>query len=388
MRVLQVLTYYRPHTSGLTIYVERLSRALAALGHDVTVLTSRFERSLPTPQLSEGVRIVRVPVAARVSKGVLMPSFGWVATREARRHDVIHLHLPQLDAAGVVLRGRVAGRPSVLTYHCDLTLPRGPFNRAVNAVVHVMNHAAATLADRIVAYTRDYAEHSPFLSRHRPKVETILPPVELPPPTAGAVSELARRHNPDGRRPIIGMAARLAAEKGVEVLLDALPAVLSRHPELVVWFAGQHRGVLGEQRYYERLEAAIGRHRAAGRWRFLGVLPPDEMAAFYRNLDAVVVPSLNATESFGLVQIEAMMCGVPVVASNLPGVRQPVRLTGMGRIAEVASASSLAAELFEVLGRPERYRGDPQQIAARFSPVACAAAYAGLYQELLIRRRR
>ena len=62
MRILTVLTYYRPHTSGLTIYAERLAKALAKRGHQVTVLTSQFDKSTPLEEEQDGVRIRRVPV--------------------------------------------------------------------------------------------------------------------------------------------------------------------------------------------------------------------------------------------------------------------------------------------------------------------------------------
>ena len=101
MKILVALTYYRPHISGLTIYVERLARALAARGHSVTVLTSRFASHLPLREELDGVQVVRVPVAARISKGVLMPTIGFVANRLVWSHDVISLHLPQLDASGI-----------------------------------------------------------------------------------------------------------------------------------------------------------------------------------------------------------------------------------------------------------------------------------------------
>ena len=75
MRILIALTYYRPHVSGLTIYAERLARGLASNGHDVTVLTSQFERELPLHEVSNGVNIERVSIARKVSKGVIMPAF-------------------------------------------------------------------------------------------------------------------------------------------------------------------------------------------------------------------------------------------------------------------------------------------------------------------------
>ena len=76
MKILTVLTYYRPHTSGLTIYAERLSKAFVSRGHQVTVLTSQFDPSLPLEEMSDGVRVVRAPVLMRISKGVIMPTFG------------------------------------------------------------------------------------------------------------------------------------------------------------------------------------------------------------------------------------------------------------------------------------------------------------------------
>ncbi len=381
IRVLIVLTYYRPHTSGLTIYAERLAKGLARRGHAVTVMTSRYDRALPLTEERDGVRVVRVPVAFRVSKGVIMPTFGFIATRLVRSHDVVSLHLPQFDAAGVAARARLMGKPSTLTYHCDLKLPAGPFNGFVNRVVDVMNHLAGLLADRVVAYTDDFAVHSPFLSRFAHKTVVIPPPVELPPASPEEVEMFARRVGLDGCGPVIGMAARLAAEKGVEVLLEALPRVLEVYPNARVLFAGQYQNVLGEEAYARRLAPLLEKYR--DRWTFLGVLSPKEMAAFYPNLDVLVVPSLNSTESFGLVQVEAMLCGTPSIASDLPGVRQPVLQTGMGEIVPVGDSRALAEAILRVVGQRERYIRPREEIARRWSTEQTAAAYEALFEQLL-----
>lgn len=385
MRVLVALTYYRPHTSGLTIYAERLARSLSARGHAVTVLTSRFDPTLPLREERDGVSIVRVPVAARVSKGVLMPTFGLVATRLALRHDVLSLHLPQLDASGLALRGRLLGRPVVVTYHCDLTLPDTPLNRLVNRVVVWSDRATGKLADAIVAYTDDYATHSRFLSRFLPKVRVIPPPVEVASPADAEVAAFRQRWNPTGA-PVVGMAARLATEKGVEVLLRALPRVREKHPGLRVLYAGQHEDVLGEAAYRERLRPLLEQEGA--RWAFLGVLSPPEMALFFSTLDALVVPSLNSTESFGLVQVEAMLRGTPSVASALPGVRQPVLMTGMGEVFPVGDEGALAESLIRVLSDRSAYVRPASEIEALFSSERTAETYERLFGELLERRGR
>ena len=85
MHILTTLTYYRPHYSGLTIYAERLARALVERGHQVTVLTSRYDRSLPAQEVRDGVQIIRPHVLMNVSKGVLMPTmfyWAWVNIRQ------------------------------------------------------------------------------------------------------------------------------------------------------------------------------------------------------------------------------------------------------------------------------------------------------------------
>jgi glycosyltransferase involved in cell wall biosynthesis len=383
MRILTVLTYYRPHTSGLTIYAERLAKALAERGHQITIFTTQYLEELPLNEIHDGVQVIRVPVAFRVSKGVIAPSFGRKATQLVRTHDVVQLHLPQFDAPGVALRARLMDKPSVLTYHCDLSLPPGKVNAMVNQIVHGMNRLAANFSDRIVTYTQDYADNSAYLSRYREKLEIIPPPVVLPVPNNGAVERFATQHWTDTRRPVIGMAARLATEKGVEILLNALPKIIEVYPNTQVLFAGQYHDVLGEQDYYLRLLPTFRKYQDEGHWQFLGVLTPEEMASFYPQLDVLVVPSLNSTEAFGLVQIEAMMNGVACVASSLPGVRQPVYTTGMGKVVPIGDDEALANAILDILAHPLEFQADPVEISNRFAPDTIAAEYERLFLSLL-----
>lgn len=383
MKVLIVLTYYRPHTSGLTIYAERLAKGLAARGHHVTVLTSRYSRRLPRHEEIDGVHIVRAPVLLRVSKGVIMPTFGFLAWKYAREADVLSLHLPQFDAAGVALRGRLLHKPTLLTYHCDLELPPGLFNRIVNRVVLTMNDLAGRFSHGVVAYTADFAEHSPFLTKFEEKRHVIPPPVEMPGMTKSGIAAFQRMYNPENKHPVIGMAARLAAEKGVEVLLKAFPKILKQYPDARILFAGQYKDVLAEEAYAQRLMPRIRMYEEQGQWRFLGILDPIQMAAFYPNLDVLTVPSLNSTESFGLVQVEAMLFGTPSVASDLPGVRQPVLQTGMGEIAPVGDPEGLAQAILKVLDNRQAYIRPREEIEARFSTQRTVKDYEARFKQML-----
>jgi glycosyltransferase involved in cell wall biosynthesis len=382
MKLLIVLTYYHPHTSGLTIYAERLAKALVKRGHQVTVLTSRYMPNLPLVEIQAGVKIVRAPVLFRLSKGVVMPTFGWMANRLVAEHDAIQLHLPQFDAAGVALRGRLLRKPTVITYHCDLIMPPGILSMTANYAVKMMNNLAGLATHRIVTYTQDYAEHSSFLRRYLSKLHVIPPPVELPAVSEAAVSEFRRKNNPANRQPVIGMAARFTTEKGVEVLLNALPGILRQFPNALVQFAGPYQNIMGEEHYYRRLLPTIEDLQAKGIWRFVGSLNPEQMAAYYPNLDVLVLPSLNSTEAFGLVQIEAMINGVPTVASDLPGVRQPVKLHEMGKIIPIGDSDALAESVIDILNRPQDFRRDPRAIADRYKPDTIAAEYEKLFEEM------
>ena len=381
MKVLIVLTYYRPHISGLTIYAERIARALAKRGHQVTVLTSQFDPRLSLEEICDGVRVIRVPVLARLSKGVLMPSLGRLASKLVKENDVIQLHLPQFDAAGVALRGRLHKKPTVITYHCDLELPPGLFNRIANLAVLAMNELAALFTHGIVTYTEDYANHSSYTRRHMQKVKIIPPPVVLPAITEDEKTAFRTEHNLKDQRPVIGMAARLATEKGVEVLLKAMPEVLKRHPNALFQFVGPYKNIIGEEQYFKRLEPEFRKYEASGNWQFLGSMSPAQMSAFYANLDLLVVPSLNSTEAFGLVQIEAMMNGVRCITSNLPGVRQPVKIHNMGAIFPIGDAGELARQIMEALDHPE-YLQQANKDFIVYEPDKVAAQYEELFSEI------
>ncbi|MFV1949405.1 MAG: glycosyltransferase family 4 protein [Anaerolineales bacterium] len=382
MKILTVLTYYRPHTSGLTIYVERLAKSLVQLGHEVTVLTSQYDKDLPEEEIQDGVRIIRAPVLFRLNKGVIMPTFGWLAWKLVLDHDVIHLHLPQFDAAGIALRGRILKKPTIITYHCDLLLPPGVINKLINGVVHLMNYLAGILANKIAAYTEDFAAHSPYLGRFSEKVRVILPPVVMPKASSDDVAEFQAKYNPAGYSPVIGMATRFASEKGVEILLNALPVIRRSYPQAAVLYAGQYQDVMGEGDYYDKLLPTIKGYMENGHWVFLGVLNPSQMSLFYKVLDVLLVPSLNSTETFGLVQIEAMIQGTPTVASNLPGVRVPPRLTGMGEVVPIGDSEALAEAVIQIISNPGKYQGNPIEVEKLFDPLVNAAAYLEIYQEL------
>lgn len=160
-----------------------------------------------------------------------MPSLPIWAWKLIRRADVVNAHVPQPDAAVIASIGALFHKPVVLTYHCDLQLPQGVVHYFANQGSHLANHLAAKLADCIITNTRDYAEHSPFMRRYLGKVQSVLPPIELADVSEMQVKAFREKYSIRPGQRVIGMAARLATEKGVEYLVEAMPEVLRSHPE-------------------------------------------------------------------------------------------------------------------------------------------------------------
>jgi len=376
MKVLMALDYYRPNISGLTLYVESLAKGLAARGHSVTVLTHAHAADLPPEENDAGVRVIRSPVLARAGKALISPAILAAARRELKGADVFHLHSPLVGAVPLALAGRSRRVPIVVTYHCDLKPPPGVVQRVIETLARGSQAFALERAHTIVTYTEDYARNTPSLAKRISRVRWILPPVVEPRDTGRSEEDVRARYGIRGM-PVLLFLGRFAEEKGLPHLLNALPMIRRRFPEIGLVLAGEKDRVPGE-RIGERLAPLLA--DPSSRVVATGAVPPDEIADLFTVADLLVLPSTNSTESFGLVQVEAMLRGVPVVASDLPGVRQPVRITGMGEIAPIGDADGLARQIVRVLDAPESYRRPAGEIRSRFSMERTLSEYEEVYR--------
>ena len=244
MRVLQILYFYTPYTSGVTIYAERMSQELVARGHHVTVLASRHDPGMPKDEVVDGVRIVRVPVATGFDRAVIMPGFLLEATMEMRQADVVHLHLPMAEAAALSGIGRVLGKRVIVTHHSDLVLTAGTLERVAAGVARWSGIGAARFAHRLVTYTHDRAAVSPTVTRAGSRVTVVPPPVTVA-ETSFERGRTFRQRNALGDGPVIGFAGRFAIEKGIDVLLRTIPTLQKQWPDVVIVMIGPDSGIDG-----------------------------------------------------------------------------------------------------------------------------------------------
>ena len=381
MRVLITSTYFHPYSSGLSVYALRLARGLAELGHEVCVLTSQYDPKLAPEETLAGFRVVRVKVGMKLSKGVLMPGFHTQAKKWIAWADVVNVHMPQFESVVIARLAKRAKKPLVVTYHCDLVMSGGWFSRLAGWVTTQLGKWTLKQAQVIVQNTLDYAENSAVLKPYLEKVVEVPTPVDSLDPVPEEAKSFRLRFGLMESDKVLGLAGRVASEKGYEYLAQALPLVWQKYPSARVVHAGSWKGVIGEETYLAKVEQMI--QPFGDKWKSLGFLSDEDFMRFFAACDLLVFSSLNATESFGIVQIEALSQGTPVVASDLPGVRQPVLRTGIGRIVPVRDAESLAEGIISVLEEGPGARKVPEAYLGQFEQKKVAERYQEIYSSMV-----
>lgn len=381
MRVLITSTYFHPYSSGLSVYALRLARGLAELGHEVCVLTSQYDPKLAPEETLAGFRVVRVKVGMKLSKGVLMPGFHTQAKKWIAWADVVNVHMPQFESVVIARLAKRAKKPLVVTYHCDLVMSGGWFSRLAGWVTTQLGKWTLKQAQVIVQNTLDYAENSAVLKPYLEKVVEVPTPVDSLDPVPEEAKSFRLRFGLMESDKVLGLAGRVASEKGYEYLAQALPLVWQKYPSARVVHAGSWKGVIGEETYLAKVEQMI--QCFGDKWKSLGFLSDEDFMRFFAACDLLVFSSLNATESFGIVQIEALSQGTPVVASDLPGVRQPVFRTGIGRIVPVRDAESLAEGIISVLEEGPGARKVPEAYLGQFEQKKVAERYQEIYSSMV-----
>ncbi len=317
-RVFLVCDYYHPYRSGLSFVAKVLAEDLIKLGIHVTVLCHQHDKSLPTFEILNGVSIHRARPLFRLNRATISFDFFYKYMLLGRESEFINLHLPMPEAGLLPIR---KSQKLITTYQCDV--PKNSFlSKAIAFLIDISSRAAISRSNWVVFSTLDYMNSSRMRRHASSKSIEIFPFVNFPTATAPLFE------NKHGRN--FGYLGRFTSEKGALFLIQAFQKGASPDDRLLM--AGSSK-VAGDSVFEEAKILADQDSRI--------VLLPDildaDLPGFYASLDAFCFPSLNSFEAFGIAQVEALLAGIPVLTSDLPGVRVPVRMTGMGKVLQVGN---------------------------------------------------
>ena len=377
MKILFVVNYYYPYISGVSEYLRLLAEEMVKRGHDVKVLASNHDH-LKSHEIINGVKVYRAPIICKISKGTVSPAFIFKARTMAKSADIVNLHLPMLESSIISLL--IKKNKLFTTYQCDLTMPPNLLNKFIMKVMDTSNKICLKRSQKIVVLSIDYAKHTRFTYKYKNKLVEISPPIK---DYSRTVTPLFQHHDDEK---IIGFCGRIVEEKGLDILLKAFKKISKDNDSLVLKIAGDYESVAGGS-IYEDLMNLI-REEKIKNVEFLGKLSEKNMEKFYSSLDVFVLPSTNPTEAFGMVQVEAMYCGAPVVASDLYGVRMVVKNTGMGVVVEKNNVDSLANGLLSVLNSPKKYIKSKEEIKQIYGTERCAQDYEKYFREIEDNRKK
>ncbi|WP_251344296.1 glycosyltransferase [Haloplanus halophilus] len=345
MDLLHCNKFYHPEIGGIEQVVRATAEGMARRGHANRVLVA-VPRGRGASERVGGVPVTRT-ASLGVAKSVpLSPTYPPHLGRASRSADVVHHHLPNPLSVVSQLATPSTDAAVVATYHSDIVRQRGALR-----LYRPLLHRFLDALDHVFVTSPPLLERSAHLAPYREKASVVplsidlddygrrVPAVELP-----------------GRadRPTLLFVGRLNYYKGVEYLLDAMPAL---DADLLVAGSGERR---------RELEARADRLGVDDRVFFLGRVGEDRLHACYDRADVFVLPSVEPSEAFGIVQLEAMAYGTPVVNTDLPtGVPWVSRDGDTGVTVPPRDADALATAIDALLADAGRRRTYGQRARER-----------------------
>jgi phosphatidylinositol alpha-mannosyltransferase len=376
MKLALVSPYDFAYPGGVTEHVSHLAEQFLARGHEVHIVApSSGDESEPVASVAAPVhrigRVVSIPANGSVARITLSLRSYLQAKRllQEEQFDLIHLHEPMMPALPLTVL-RHSNTTNVGTFHAFRNTPLTyfygkpilrPFFRKLHGHIAVSSAAREFVGEYFHADYRVIPNGIDF-----PRFNVRHPRLD----------ELAEE------RPTVLFVGRLEKRKGLRYLLRAWPMVLQRQPNARLVVVGRGRPLEG----YKRFAARQG-------WSpadvvFAGYVAADDLPRYYQACDVFCAPN-TGQESFGIVLLEAMAAGAPIVASDIPGYRDVITQSAEGLLVERQNPGALADALCRLLGNPElraNMRRAGQLKAQRFDWPRVAAEVLSYYQEVLERR--
>lgn len=385
MRILHVGKFFAPFSGGIENFLKLVLEQGADTGLEAAAIVHHHERGLPfqrdTFASADGTYTVyRVPSHGKLLFAPLSPRFHYYLARviEDFRPDLLHVHVPNVSALSLPLLDCCRGIPMVLHWHADVVASR--FHWGLAAAYQFYRPFETRLlarADRVIVTSPSYLQSSEPLAAWRDKCD-IVPLALKPGPSLGPAST---------PQPVSGLGlkvlciGRLTYYKGHQVLIKAVAEL----PDVQL-------KVVGSGPLRRELTQSVTMLRAEDRIHILGQQSDQDLEALLQDCDCLCLPSIERTEAFGLVLLEAMRAGKPAVVTDVEGsgMAWVVQHEKSGLIARAGDVDSLREALRWLARHPDERqqmgRAGQARLLEHFSIDRVFEQMAGVYQQLVGKR--
>lgn len=367
-KVVVVTDFFHPHWTGISKSIFYLTQALQK-EFNMTVLTVRHEKHLPSQEISYGIKIIRHPFLFKLSRVKYSGSLVLGFLGLVKGTDVVFVNSPCSNIFFISLISKIFKKRLVIYHQGDLNLPQNFFNKIIERIFFIFTFLSFKLADQVATYTQDYIQHSRLLPKFKHKASALMIPL---PYFAKDFKDQEKQKKisfklmralkmiKQNNKVLIGFAGRFTQEKGFDVLLRAISKLTQQRNDVHFVFAGEtHISYENTFTKNKKLIDKVGK-----KLTFLGLLNDNELKYFYHALDLFILPSRS--ECFGLVQAEAMSAAKPVIVSDIPGAREVVKKTGFGFLFKKNNANDLVKKINIFLNNPSDLQKSHQKVLSYF----------------------
>ncbi len=374
MKTLQISKFYPPVMGGIESVAFEIAEGMSQLGLKSDVLCSNMSSETTSEVSAAGYRIVRAGSWGKLLSTSMSPALILKVKQMCDDYDIIHVHMPDPMAALAVWIARPRGR-IVLHWHSDVVNQR----RALK-LYEPLQDWLMRRADAIIATTRAYAESSPALRAWKSKVHVV--PIGVSPLSANHAHTHAQtlRQRYPGKKIVFSL-GRMTYYKGFDVLISAARSL----PDDAIVLVGGGGELL--QRYRDRVRS----ESLSEKIEFVGRIPDDEILGYFAASTIFCLSSIVRAEAYGVVLIEAMAMGLPIVATDIPGSGVPwVNQHGVtGLNVAVGDPDALARALCTLLENPDVAtqfgRAGQARYLERLTAATMVESIVELYRQVLAR---
>lgn len=341
IKILEVNKAYHPHTGGIETLVKQYSEELGEYENiEIRTLVCRDSRGKTHSENINGVRLTRAGSFGTYFSCPLSLSFLRLFRKMSYNADIIHIHVPFPLADLAMLLSGYKGKV-IVSWHSDVVKQKKLLTLYKPLMKYLLNRA-----DCILVATEGHINGSEFLPEYSHKCRIL--PYGITPENYLNINKIPflteKATNPDSVK--VFFTGRLVYYKGVDVLVNAFRNV-KNNCELFI--AGT--GILEDE-----LKEKVRKYSLNDRVHFLGFLPEEQLKQAYADCDIFVLPSVERSEAFGIVQLEAMIYGKPVINTSLPSGVPYVSIHGKTGITVQPKNSRQLAEAINILAENKTLR--------------------------------